>query len=642
MRMKKQVSIGLLSVLIAGGLDPFVGVCQTSGLTESSRILNEAVQNKSGEEKMPEETSVNADSTPSSEAEDTGTTAPKTDETLESSEGLPISEQETPSSQAVESSSEIKEATANSTTSEAVVKGDVDEQNVQPKATENIDDWMPDKNLQKIVSESLGIGVQDVTKDNIKTLSILNSNRKDRNINNLEGLQYATSLTSLQIYAKGLTDLSPIKSIASLKKLALTDSSVSDFSMFDVNTSLEFLDLSPSKVYADSDRSTDVETLYNDNSVRQISEKFPNLSNLRLRGYCNGQSYTDFPTYTGKITDVSPLAKLKNLSYLDVTQNEITDFSMLPDALNVGLSYQQNFLEKDITYFEVSDSGSYYKMKFPLITGVDGTLQNSETEFTSKNLFLPDKVYRVRLPFSLKSGGVAMYYGKVSTHKNQTSVEAHNSTLYTGDTWNAQNNFDSAKDRDGNPVNFQDVQVTGTVDTTQPGKYKVTYSYGGVQKEIEVTVLQNQTSVDAHNSTLYTGDSWNAQDNFDGAKDRDGNPVNFQDVQATGTVDTTQPGKYKVTYSYGGVQKEIEVTVLQKVVSNGNDNTANGDNKEQNLNTISSSYNSNVSQRLTSSELERNSLPSTGEKGSVWLLISGVMLFIFASALALLRLKKNK
>ena len=116
MKMKKQVSIGLLSILIAGGLDPLVGMCQTSGLTESSRILNEAVQNKSGEEKMPEETSVNADSTPSSEAEDTGTTAPKTDETLESSEGLPISEQETPSSQAVESSSEIKEATANSTT----------------------------------------------------------------------------------------------------------------------------------------------------------------------------------------------------------------------------------------------------------------------------------------------------------------------------------------------------------------------------------------------------------------------------------------------------------------------------------------------------------------------------------------------
>ena len=97
MKMKKQVSVGLLSILIAGGLDPLVGVCQTSGLTESSRILNEAVQKNSGEEKMPEGTSVNADSTPSSEAEDTNTTAPKADATPKSSEALPTS-QENPSS----------------------------------------------------------------------------------------------------------------------------------------------------------------------------------------------------------------------------------------------------------------------------------------------------------------------------------------------------------------------------------------------------------------------------------------------------------------------------------------------------------------------------------------------------------------
>ena len=174
------------------------------------------------------------------------------------------------------------------------------------------------------------------------------------------------------------------------------------------------------------------------------------------------------------------------------------------------------------------------------------------------------------------------------------------------------------------------MQVTGSVDTTQPGKYKVTYSYGGVQKEIEVTVLQNQTNIDAHNSTLYTGDTWNAQDNFDGAKDRDGNPVNFQDVQVTGSVDTTQPGKYKVTYSYGGVQKEIEVTVLQKV------------SKEDNSNSNSKEDKKNENSKTLSTNEKEKALPSTGEKSSVWLFVSGVMLFIFASALALLRLKKSK
>ena len=170
MKMKKQVSVGLLSILIAGGLDPLVGICQTSGLTESSRILNEAVQNKSGEEeKIPEETSVNADSIPSSETEDTDTTVPKADATPESSEALPTS-QENPSSQSVENSSEIKEDTANSTTSEAAVKGEADEQNIQPKATENIDDWMPDKNLQTAIASVLKKNVSQITKSDMVNL----------------------------------------------------------------------------------------------------------------------------------------------------------------------------------------------------------------------------------------------------------------------------------------------------------------------------------------------------------------------------------------------------------------------------------------------------------------------------------------
>ena len=153
------------------------------------------------------------------------------------------------------------------------------------------------------------------------------------------------------------------------------------------------------------------------------------------------------------------------------------------------------------------------------------------------------------------------------------------------------------------------------------------YTFSGTYTQ---PYILSKATVDAHNSTLYTGEAWTAQDNFDSATDKLGNPVAFNGVQVTGTVDTTQPGKYKVTYSYGGVQKEIEVTVLQKV-SKENNNTSNSgeDKKNENPKTLSTNEKEKV-------------LPSTGEKGSVWLFVSGVMLFIFASALALLRLKKSK
>ena len=798
MKMKKQVSVGLLSILIAGGLDPLVGVCQTSGLTESSRILNEAVQKNSGEEKMLEGTSVNADSTPSSEAEDTNTTAPKADATLESSEELTES-QENLSSQGEENSSEIKEDTANTTTSETAAKGDVNEQNVQPKATENIDDWMPDKTLQTWIADKLKMNVSQVTKNDMLNLPTRLS-LDYIGTANLTGLEYAKNITELELRGASidnqsldviskltaltsldisnysnqgqLTTLEPLKNLTQLTFLNIKGNQISDLSplqnmnietfwggdnpysdvtplktstlgRFDIeNTNVEDIsilrgkagyayfkgakiaDLSPANSYviwsAENQRvtlppiyvpnkqpyavsveapiqgaTTGVQTLvpqnngswtgvysgdWNSGKVEwsggnQVPETGDLVStwsatqkNLNNNNYTFSGTYTqpyilskatvdahNSTLYTGEAWTAqdnfdSATDKLGNPVTFNGVQVTGTVDTTQPGKYKI--TYTCDDAQKEIEVTVLQNQTSVDAHNSTLYTGdswnaqdnFDGAKDRDGNPVNFQDVQVTGSVdttqpgkYKVTYSY----GGVQKEI-EVTVLQNQTSVDAHNSTLYTGDSWNAQDNFDGAKDRDGNPVNFQDVQVTGSVDTTQPGKYKVTYSYGGVQKEIEVTVLQNQTRVDAHDSTLYTGDTWNAQDNFDGAKDRDGNPVNFQDVQVTGTVDTTHPGKYKVTYSYGGVQKEIEVTVLQKVVSNGNDNTANGDNKEQNKNTISSSYNSNVSQRLTSSESERNSLPSTGEKGSVWLLISGVMLFIFASALALLRFNKSK
>ena len=725
MKMKKQVSVGLLSILIAGGLDPLVGVCQTSGLTESSRILNEAVQKNSGEEKMPEGTSVNVDSTPSSEVEDTNTTAPKADATPKSSEALPTS-QENPSSQSVESSSEIKEDIANTTTSEAAAKGDVGEQNIQPKATENIDDWMPDKTLQTWIASALKMNVSQVTKNDMLNLPT-RLGLSYIGTANLTGLEYAKNVTmlelrgasidnqSLEVISKlpaltyldisnysnqgQLTTLEPLKNLTQLEFLNIIGNQIFDLSPLQ-NMNLEtfwgannpYSDVTPlknSKLLTFDVENTNVEDI----SILRGKTGYAYFKGAKIANLSPANGYTIWsaenqrvilpPIYVpnkqpysvsveasikGAGTGTQTLIPQNNGSWTGVYSGdwnsgkvEWSGGNQVPEAgdlVSTWSATQENKNGNDYTF-----SGTYtqpYILSKATVDAHNSTLYTGEVWTAQDNFDSATDKFGNPVAFNgvqvtgsvdtTQPGKYKIIYTcddaqkeiEVTVLQNQTSVEAHNSTLYTGDTWTAQDNFDGAKDRDGNPVNFQDVQVTGTVDTTQPGKYKVTYSYGGVQKEIEVTVLQNQTRVDAHDSTLYTGDSWNAQNNFDGAKDRDGNPVNFQDVQVTGTVDTTQPGKYKVTYSYGGVQKEIEVTVLQKVVSNGNDNTANGDNKEQNQNTISSSYNSNVSQRLTSSESERNSLPSTGEKGSVWLLISGVMLFIFASALALLRFNKSK
>ncbi|MGC9268221.1 bacterial Ig-like domain-containing protein, partial [Listeria ivanovii] len=95
---------------------------------------------------------------------------------------------------------------------------------------------------------------------------------------------------------------------------------------------------------------------------------------------------------------------------------------------------------------------------------------------------------------------------QVTVAQDLTTVNAHNSTLYIGDTWSATDNFDSAINKEGNSVAFTDVTASGTVNTSVAGTYPVTYTYNGVAATIQVTVKENLTAVNAHDSVIYTGD----------------------------------------------------------------------------------------------------------------------------------------
>ncbi|XOW20723.1 bacterial Ig-like domain-containing protein [Lactococcus cremoris] len=107
-------------------------------------------------------------------------------------------------------------------------------------------------------------------------------------------------------------------------------------------------------------------------------------------------------------------------------------------------------------------------------------------------------------------------------------VNVHNSSIYVGDTWKAEDNFDSALDKDGNKVDFSQMTVDDSkVDITTTGVYDVTYTFDGVTSNAKVSVKDRQTAVNVHDSTLYVGDTWKAEENFDSAFDKDGHKVDF-------------------------------------------------------------------------------------------------------------------
>ncbi|KRN33773.1 bacterial Ig-like domain-containing protein [Lactobacillus selangorensis] len=159
----------------------------------------------------------------------------------------------------------------------------------------------------------------------------------------------------------------------------------------------------------------------------------------------------------------------------------------------------------------------------------------------------------------------------VTVVATQAAIYGHDSTISIGSSWSAANNFDGATNENGDAIDFADVKVTGTVDTSTAGTYQIQYSYtdeagNAVTKTVTVTVADSHASVYAHNSEMPIGSTWNPEDNFDGATDIEGNPVDFSSIKVAGTVDTTKTGPYQVTYSYTDqagnlISKTVAVTI---------------------------------------------------------------------------------
>ncbi|EOL44573.1 bacterial Ig-like domain-containing protein [Enterococcus caccae] len=150
----------------------------------------------------------------------------------------------------------------------------------------------------------------------------------------------------------------------------------------------------------------------------------------------------------------------------------------------------------------------------------------------------------------------------VSVVANQETLVVKDSMLYVGDSWAAADNFVSATDKNGKKIPFEDIMVSGTVDTTKAGSYDVTYKVGGQTEVAKVTVLPNQTTVRGKNSTIFVGTSWSPIDNFVEATDKAGKPVAFDQIIVSGAVDTSKVGDYEVTYENQGQQTKVIVHVV--------------------------------------------------------------------------------
>ena len=104
---------------------------------------------------------------------------------------------------------------------------------------QNEEDWMPDPNLRRIVSEELG--VENLTIADMQRLHDLVSDSDE--IENLEGLQHAVNLKFLQVNKSKISDLTPLAGLVNLNTLKLDHNPISDLTPLAGLVNLEWLQL---------------------------------------------------------------------------------------------------------------------------------------------------------------------------------------------------------------------------------------------------------------------------------------------------------------------------------------------------------------------------------------------------------------
>ena len=178
-------------------------------------------------------------------------------------------------------------------------------------AAEDLEDHIPDARLRAAIKKALYKNPDEgINSIEIKGLKELRAFRA--NIANLEGLEFATGLTRLNLTENSIVDISVLAGLTNLTFLDLSENVILDISPLAKLTDLTWLSLS-------------------DNEVVDISA-LAALTNLEILGLRRNQ-----------IVDISALAALTSLSSLSLSKNEIVDVSPLAGLTSLrSLRLEQN------------------------------------------------------------------------------------------------------------------------------------------------------------------------------------------------------------------------------------------------------------------------------------------------------------
>ncbi|MDK7182664.1 MBG domain-containing protein [Lacticaseibacillus rhamnosus] len=180
-----------------------------------------------------------------------------------------------------------------------------------------------------------------------------------------------------------------------------------------------------------------------------------------------------------------------------------------PDALEQNADAYTDSAHVSLSdFFDVAISGvTHQNIVVSNIKGVNGATVTFDT--ASKSFKMPAKTQGFNFDWSLKGQDGVTYTGHYIVHLDDPVIRAHDISLFTGQVWKPELNFENAIKSDGTEVPLSELTwsvtdekgnvvaskdkngvVTGHVDNSQPTTYVVTYTYGAESGSAKINYKQ--------------------------------------------------------------------------------------------------------------------------------------------------------
>jgi len=189
----------------------------------------------------------------------------------------------------------------------------------------------PDPVLANVIAQKLGrtntqARVTQAELNGIKSLSLSYMGK----IQNLEGVQYLSELTSIVLRGLKTSDFSVLSNLTKLTDLDMSYSQISDINVLKNLTALKNLNL-------DSTEISDINVLKNLTALTSLDLYSNHISDISALSNLTNLTYLNMKY--NKISDISALNKLTNLKSLYLNNNQISDMSALSSLTNLKSLY---------------------------------------------------------------------------------------------------------------------------------------------------------------------------------------------------------------------------------------------------------------------------------------------------------------